>query len=125
MKTYVDVNSEQLKAFAQLPKDTPVMMLNLLKFKAHVPETGLTGAETYKNYMRAGTPFFERTNAEVLYLGKPQTMLIGPEDEKLWDKIILVKYNTISDFLGMVQADGYPLDLRAQALEDSRLIHCG
>ncbi len=123
-QSYLEINPEQFKTFAQLPMDTPVVMLNLLKFKDKVPETGLSGAESYKGYMRAATPFFAKANAEVLYMGKPQSMLIGPEDESLWDKVLLVKYRTIADFLGMVKAEGYPAHLRAQALEDSRLIHC-
>jgi len=124
LKSHIEINPEQFKAFAQLPMDTSVAMLNLLKFKDHVPETGLTGAESYKGYMKAATPFFAKANAEVLYMGQPKSTLIGPEGENLWDKILLVKYNTIADFLGMVQAEGYPSHLRAQALEDSRLIYC-
>ena len=123
-QSYLEINKEQFKAFAQLPMDTPVVMLNLLKFKDNVPETGLSGAESYKKYMKAATPFFAKANAEILYMGKLQTTLIGPEDESLWDKVLLIKYNAISDFLEMVQAEGYPSHLRAQALEDSRLVHC-
>lgn len=123
-QSYVEINQEQFKAFVQLPMDTPVVMLNLLKFKDTVPETGLSGAESYKAYMKQAMPFFAKANAEVLFLGKPQTMLIGPEDEALWDKILLIKYNTIADFLEMVKAEGYPAHLRKQALSDSRLIHC-
>lgn len=125
MKAYLEINPEQFKAFAQLPMNTPLVMLNLLRFKELVPESGLSGAESYKEYMKAATPFFAKANAEVLYMGKPQSMLIGPEDDNLWDKVLLIKYNTIADFLGMVKAEGYPSHLRAQALEDSRLIHCG
>ena len=123
-KSYTEINQEQFRAFAQLPADTVVVMMNLLKFKTEVPETGMTGAEAYKNYMKAAMPFFQKANAEILYMGNPKSMLIGPEDEILWDKVLLIKYNAISDFLGMVQAEGYPAHLRAQALEDSRLIHC-
>ena len=121
---FLEINQKQFKAFTQLPEDTPVVMLNLLKFKDRVTETGLSGAESYKEYMRQAAPFFAKADAEILFLGKPQTMLIGPEDEDLWDKVLIIKYNTISGFLGMVQAEGYPSHLRAQALEDSRLIHC-
>ena len=121
---FLEINQKQFKAFTQLPEDTPVVMLNLLKFKDRVTETGLSGAESYKEYMRQAAPFFAKADAEILFLGKPQTMLIGPEDEDLWDKVLIIKYNTISGFLGMVQAEGYPSHLRAQALDDSRLIHC-
>jgi len=123
-ESYLEINREQFKTFVQLPMDTPVVMLNLLKFKDEVPETGLSGAESYKEYMKQATPFFAKAGAEILFMGKPQTMLIGPEDEALWDKVLLVKYNRIADFLEMVQAEGYPAHLRKQSLDDSRLIHC-
>lgn len=122
--TFLEINQEQFKTFKQFAIDTPVVMLNMLKFKIRVPETGLSGEEAYKEYMRQATPFFSKADAEILFLGKPQTMLIGPEDEDLWDKVLLIKYNTIAGFIDMVQAAGYPSHLRAQALEDSRLIHC-
>lgn len=123
-KSFLEINPEQFKAFLQLPMDATVVMLNFLKFKELVPETGLSGEASYKGYMRKATPFFAKAGAEVLFMGKPQTMLIGPEDEGLWDKILLVKYNTIAGFLEMVQAEGYPSHLRAESLDDSRLIHC-
>jgi len=123
-ESFLEINETQFKAFVQLPLDTPVVMLNLLKFKDAVLETGLSGEASYTQYMKAASPFFAKANAEVLYMGKPQATLIGPEDENLWDKILLVKYQTISDFLSMVRAEGYPSHLRSQALEDSRLIHC-
>ena len=118
------INQEQLKAFSLLPVDKPVVMMNLLKFKDRVAETGLSGAESYKEYMKAAIPFFQKANAEILYMGKPQRILIGPEDEALWDKILLVKYNSTADFLGMIKAEGYPTHLRDQSLQDSRLIQC-
>lgn len=123
-ESFLEINREQFKAFVQLPMNTPVVMLNLLKFKDMVPETGLSGAASYKEYMKQAAPFFARADAEVLFLGKPQTMLIGPENEELWDTVLLVKYKTISGFLEMVQAEGYPSHLRAQSLDDSRLIYC-
>lgn len=115
-QSYLEINPEQFKAFVKLPMDTSVVMLNLLKFKDMVPETGLSGAESYADYMRQAAPFFAKAGAEVLFIGKPQTMLIGPEGENLWDKMLLVKYNTIAGFLEMVQAEGYPTHLRKQAL---------
>ena len=123
-ESYVEINAEQFKKFVQLPMNTPVVMLNLLRFKDKVSETGLSGEAAYKEYMKQATPFFSKAGAEILYMGRPQTTLIGPENEDLWDKMLLVKYHTISGFLEMVQAEGYPADLRKGALEDSRLIHC-
>ncbi len=123
-QAYLEINKEQFKAFTLLPMDVPVVMLNLLKFKDRVPETGMSGEAAYKEYMKQATSFFAKADAEVLFFGKPQTMLIGPENEDLWDKVLLIKYNSITGFLGMVQAEGYPSHLRKEALDDSRLIHC-
>jgi hypothetical protein len=123
-QAFLEINAEQFRIFMELPMDKSVVMLNLLKFKDEVPETGLSGVASYKEYMMQATPFFAKADAEVLFLGKPQTLLIGPEDEELWDKVLLIKYNTIAGFLNMVQAEGYPSHLRKQALSDSRLIHC-
>ncbi len=121
---YIAMNQSEFQNFIKLPADTAVVMMNLMKFKDLVPETGLSGAETYKRYLKEAMPFFAKANAEVVYMGKPKSILIGPEDETLWDKLLLIKYNSITDFLTMVQAEGYPAHLRTQALEDSRLIHC-
>lgn len=123
-ESFLEINQKQFKAFIQLPMDTPVVMMNLLKFKDWVSETGLSGEASYKEYMRQAAPFFAKADAEVLFMGKPQTMLIGPEDEDLWDKMLLIKYNTIAGFLDMVKAEGYPSNLRALSLKDSRLIYC-
>ena len=107
-QTYLNINPEQISDFAKTAPGRPVVMLNLVKYKMLVPETGITGKESYKEYMRKATPFFQKVNAEVLFYGSPKHM----------------KYNSVSDFMNMVKAEGYPAHLRAQALEDSRLIHC-
>lgn len=121
---YVNMNTEQVSDFANNQSKDSVVMLNMVKYKAVVPETGMTGKESYKVYMRQATPFFLKVNAEIVFYGSPKHMLIGPEDYTLWDDVLIVKYNSVTDFMSMIMDKGYPSNLRAQALEDSRLIHC-
>lgn len=123
-KSYIEINPEQVQAFMQTPHDEPVVMLNLLKFKDRVAETNLSGEASYKEYMKQATPFFNKANAEILFYGQPKHMLIGPEDDVLWDRMLVVKYKTMIDFVHMIRDKAYPLKLRAQSLTDSRLIHC-
>lgn len=123
MNTYLDITSEQAKAFGALSVDTPLQMLNLLKFKDQVAETGLSGEEQYKAYMKAATPFLQKANGVVLYLGKPKLTLIGPQSLE-WDKVLIVEYANKQDFINMSRAEGYPFELRSLALADSRLIFC-
>lgn len=123
-RSFIEVNKKQLQALGELPEDQELLMLNLLRYKDRVEETGLTGESTYKQYMRAASPFFEKVDAEIVFFGRPQFMLIGPEDKELWDDILLVKYRNAREFFKMTQAKGYPSELREQSLHDSRLIYC-
>lgn len=123
-RTHLHINPKQLSDFERSSPESPVVMLNLIKYKNVVADTGKTGKESYKEYMRQATPFFAKANAEVLFYGSPKHMLIGPEDETLWSDVLIVKYNCVSDFMNMIKAEGYPSRLRELALEDSRLIHC-
>ncbi|MEO0570653.1 MAG: DUF1330 domain-containing protein [Bacteroidota bacterium] len=124
MESYLNVNPEVFMNFKEATGEEPVIMLNLLKYKPQVEETGETGKEGYSTYLNAAAPFLEKAEAIVLFFGAPKHMLIGPVDEALWDAVIVVRYNSFTHFMGMVKAEGYPSHLRERALEDSRLIHC-
>ncbi len=91
-------------------------MLNLLKF--------VDSGELYNVYMQAAYPFFIDSRAEILYQGKIINTFIGDENSAEWDKMLLVKYASKSDFIAMTTAEGYPNKLRHAALEDSRLFVC-
>ncbi len=122
--TYTGVTPEQFQDFANLPSKGSFQMLNLLKFKGKVEETGMSGAEAYAQYMNAVIPFFQKSKAKVIYQGKPLFNLIGPNSGLEWDKILIIEYASKEDFLNMITAEGYPAKMRSQALEDSRLILC-
>lgn len=123
-KSFIEVNKEQLQALARLPEDQELVMLNLLRYKDRVEETGLTGEASYRQYMKAASPFFEKIDAEIVFFGSPKLMLIGPADQELWDDVLLVKYRNTREFFKMTQAKGYPSKLREQSLQDSRLVFC-
>jgi len=124
MDTYLKINPEEFTKFKDSVKEEPVIMLNLLRYKETVLETGETGKEAYNTYLNAAQPFFEKVTARILFFGAPKHMLIDPMEEQLWDAIILVEYASFSDFMKMATAKGYPSHLRELALLDSRLIHC-
>ena len=124
MESYINVNPNEFQKFKKEVGNKPVIMLNLLRYKNAVEETGETGKEAYSAYLNAAAPFLEKVKAKVLFFGATKHMLIGPTDEELWDSVIVVQYDSFSDFIGMATAEGYPSHLRARALSDSRLIHC-
>jgi uncharacterized protein (DUF1330 family) len=119
-KTQVNSFLENLQLLNDFPVDGKFQMINLLKFKDKVDDSGTTGKQAYLTYMKAAIPFFSKINARIIYDGYSQLTLIGPDKE--WDKILIVEYDSKADFMNMIQSDDYPLSLRSQALEDSRLI---
>ncbi len=122
--THTGITKKQFQDFMEFEVDGPFQMINLLKFKDKVEETGTTGAEAYAQYMNAILPFFQDTRAKVLYQGKPLFGLIGPEDTIEWDKVLIVAYESKQEFIGMITKEGYPAEMRSRALVDSRLILC-
>jgi len=126
MTSHVDPQRDQFEAFKDLPRDEPIMMLNLLRFREHAAyEDGreVTGAEAYAAYGRESAPVFRRVGGEIIWRGRPQTVLIGPQDEH-WDMIFVARYPSAAAFLEMVTDPDYRVAVRHRqaAVLDSRLI---
>ena len=111
------------------PADTPVDMLNLLRFReqanyaSDMAAEPCSGAEAFSRYGEAVAPLLAVRDAEAIWQGQQAAMLIGPQD-KDWHLAILVRYPTASAFLDMVSSPEYQAIAghRSAALDDSRLI---
>ncbi|MGD8512065.1 MAG: DUF1330 domain-containing protein [Gammaproteobacteria bacterium] len=126
MPNHVDPEREQFDEFKELPRDKPILMLNLLRFRKHAAyEDGreATGAEAYAAYGKEIGPIFRRVGGEIVWRGKPELMVIGPRAE-YWDEIFVARYPTADAFLQMVTDPEYRIAVkhRQAAIEDSRLI---
>ena len=126
MYNYIDPERDQFEAFKALPREEPIMMLNLLRFrdKAAYPDgRDVTGAEAYGAYGRDSAPVFQRVGGEIVWRGRPEVMLIGPPG-KQWDLAFVARYPTAGAFLEMVTDPQYreAVKHRQAAVLDSRLI---
>ena len=126
MSNYVDPDRDQFEAFKELPRDTPIMMLNMLLFRdkaAYEDGRDATGAEAYAAYGEASAPVFRRVGGEIIWRGTPEAMLIGPVDKR-WDLVFVARYPTAAAFLEMVTDPDYreAVKHRQAAVLDSRLI---
>ncbi|MEM1315463.1 MAG: DUF1330 domain-containing protein [Pseudomonadota bacterium] len=134
MEAHVDPDRAQFEAFKALPRDTPLNMLNLVRVRdaAAYPEghalagQGLTGAQAYANYGRDSAPVLEKVGGSILWRGRFETVLIGPEAER-WDACFIALYPHAGAFLAMVTDPDYQLAVvhRQAAVATSRLIRCG
>lgn len=126
MTSYVDPERDQFDAFKALPRDNPVTMLNLLRFReiaAYGDGREATGAEAYAAYGRESAPVFHRVGGEIVWRGVPEIFLIGPPDKR-WDLVFIARYPTANAFLEMVTDPQYreAVKHRQAAVRDSRLI---
>ena len=130
MKT-IELNEEKLPEILEaIPKEIPIVMLNLLKFAktANYPDgndreesSGRTAY--YEGYLAQAKDKIHEIGGTILYNGTVCAEIIG-EDFEYWDGIILVEYPSIEDLMNMISTPEYQaLRIhRAAGLEDSRLV---
>ncbi len=132
----IDPSRDQVRALRDHGSDGPVVMLNLLKFRATAAypaasgEAVMTGREAYARYQHAFTVTVGAVSqAEVLYEGPAQQVFIGmagsPETD--WDAVLIVRYPSRQHFLAMMADAAYKEALvhRYAGLERTVLIQCG
>ncbi|MGR3782976.1 MAG: DUF1330 domain-containing protein [Albimonas sp.] len=127
----VDPERAQWEAFKALPRDEPVQMLNLVRFRdlAAYPDghpqagKGLTGADAYANYGRESGPIFSGLGGRIIWRGSFRTVLIGPMGEH-WDEVFVAAYPAASVFIEMLMTPAYQQAVvhRQAAVLTSRLI---
>ncbi len=131
MTAYIDPSRENWLVFKDLPRDRPIHMLNLLKFRdvADYPAghpnhgKGLTGREAYAIYEQAFQALVADDGAAMIWHAPLECMVTGPEGE--WDAGFAMGYPHSGVFMAMVKNQRYvdeALPHRTAALADSRLI---
>ena len=129
MSNSVDPTRQQFDTFKNLPRDTPIMMLNLIRLRgeAQYPDgRNASGVQAYKSYGEESGTIFKRVGGEIIWRGKPECMVIGPLEEA-WDIAFIARYPNASAFLAMITDADYKQVVfhRQAAVLDSRLIRLG
>ncbi len=91
---------EQIEELLKGPADTPVVMVNLLRFKdqADAQDEGSSGAEAYQRYGTQMVEWITSQGARVIWSGRVDSMVIGDTEER-FDSIALVEYPSRAEFL--------------------------
>lgn len=108
----IDPTRAAVKHFAEaFPADTPVVMLNLLRFReqaqyadASVP--ACSGRKAYAQYSKLIEPILQLAGGKVMWVGKAYGALIAPAGEE-WDEVLMVQYPAKQAFLGMIISPAY------------------
>ncbi len=131
---FLDPTREAFDAFKALPRDTPINMLNLLRFheQAQYPVDhpnaahGWSGERAYAEYGKTSGPIFARVGGTIIWRGQMEAMLIGPTD-KQWDASFIARYPNSGAFMEMLTDPEYQKAVvnRQAAVLTSRLIRFG
>ena len=104
-------SEEQMKGFVEGDIDSPISMLNLLKFKDKAEyedgrATDLTGREAYQIYALAVAKLVENTGGKVLFGAEVSRLMLG-EVEELWDTVAIAQYPSRRKMLEMMMSPEY------------------
>ncbi|WP_304171901.1 DUF1330 domain-containing protein [Phenylobacterium aquaticum] len=130
-QAHIDPDREAWEIFKSLPKDEPILMLNLVRVKplADYPADhadhgkGLSGLDAYRAYGRTTAHIFKRVGGRQVWAGKPQVMVTGPASEA-WDLAFIAEYPSSDAFIAMVRDPEYRelVKHRTAGVADSRLL---
>ncbi|RBP05660.1 uncharacterized protein (DUF1330 family) [Roseiarcus fermentans] len=126
MTGFVDPTKETFAAFRADDRPGPIHMLNLVRLRdraAYPDGREATGAEAYAAYGRESAPVFSALGGKIVWRGRFELMLIGPQAER-WDLAFIAEYPGVAAFVAMIRDPLYREAVRHRqaAVEDSRLI---
>lgn len=111
VKNAVIPNGEQMAGFLEGDTDTPIKMVNLLKFKDKADykdgrQTSLSGKEAYQIYADEVQGHLEKVGGKSIFLGEVERLMLG-EVEELWDWVAIAEYPSRKAMLEMVMDSEY------------------
>jgi len=99
-------NRDAFVKLASSDDSTPVVMLNLLKFKERSADGSRSGQEEYGAYARDVTKMVAERGGRLVWSGRPEQVLVGDESQE-WDMVALVEYPSRKAFIDMVSLPDY------------------
>jgi uncharacterized protein (DUF1330 family) len=112
----IKVTPADIERFVAEDDDQPVVMLNLLRFKAD------GGRQRFFDYLAMAGPIVSRYGAEIIFAGDGATALCA-EPGQSWDAVALVRYPRRTAFVEMIADPAYAVadPIRMLALEEAVL----
>ena len=94
---------EQIAELLASTETGPVVMVNLLKFKARAdaPDVGMSGMEAYAKYAKAMVAIVEGGGGRMIWSGRVTGMVLGESDVD-FDMIALMEYPSRQAFAQVV-----------------------
>ncbi len=92
---------------ASLPDKGPVVMANLVKFRARSLDGGGSGWDAYQRYSGAVVKLITACGGTILWAGDVEGVSLGVPANHQWDYLVLVQYPSRANFVAMVTSAEY------------------
>jgi|TARA_B100000959_G_scaffold174646_1_gene182875 uncharacterized protein (DUF1330 family) len=111
VKNMVTPNQTQMNEFLEGDIDSPISMVNLLKFKEKAEyedgrDTEMSGREAYQIYTIEVQEHLKKVGAEIVFGGVVSRLMLG-EVEDLWDSVAIARYPSRKAMLEMMMSSDY------------------
>ena len=96
-----------IRGLQALDRDKPVVMLNLMRFRARSLDGDGSGWDAYLRYSALTVPMIKARGGTLLWTGDAKAVALGIEDGNQWDYVALVYYPTVAAFIDMMTSPDY------------------
>ena len=101
------MNPFELDAIKNCPKEGPVYMVNLVKYREKSLDGNGSGRDAYMRYGAVVSPMLETLGAVVIWMGSVDHLALAEGGDTDWDVVQLVYYPSRDTFIEMVTSEKY------------------
>src|SRR6202012_4289006 len=102
MEPAMGVDLLNIRGLEALDGDKPVVMVNLMRFRARSLDGDGSGWDAYLRYSALTVPMIKARGGTLLWTGNAKAVALGVEDGNQWDYVALVYYPTVAAFIDMM-----------------------
>ena len=92
---------------AELDREMPVVMVNLMRFHERSLDGEGSGWDAYLRYSALTVPMIKARGGTLLWTGDAKAVALGAAAGNQWDYLALVYYPTVSAFIDMMTSADY------------------
>jgi uncharacterized protein (DUF1330 family) len=96
-----------VKGLKEADSAGPVVMVNLMRFRARSLNGDGSGWDAYLRYSALTVPMIKARGGTLLWTGDAKAVALGAEEGNRWDYLALVYYPSVAAFLDMMTSSHY------------------
>ena len=96
-----------VSGLAELDREMPVVMVNLMRFRERSLDGDGSGWDAYLRYSALTVPMIKVRGGTLLWTGDAMAVALGEAAGNQWDYLALVYYPDVAAFIDMMTSEDY------------------